>query len=139
MLLLSGIYNSIANKNYFYLVIVLVIATFLFSCSSTIESTKGTKSIIRGYASYYADKFHGKATASGDIYNMNELTAAHKELPFSTRVRVKNLKNGLSVIVRINDRGPFVDGRIIDLSKAAAQAINMIKDGVVEVEITILD
>ncbi|USN51984.1 MAG: septal ring lytic transglycosylase RlpA family protein [Myxococcales bacterium] len=78
-----------------------------------------------GVASWYGPKFHGKKTASGQIYNQNKLTAAHKNLPFGTRVRVLNLRTKQSVIVTINDRGPFHGGRIIDLSKRAAKLINM--------------
>jgi len=88
-----------------------------------------------GQASYYGDEFHGKKTANGEIYNMYELTAAHKTLAFNTKVKVTNLQNNKSVIVRINDRGPFKPGRIIDLSKAAAQKIDLIKYGVVQVKI----
>lgn len=86
-----------------------------------------------GKASYYADKFEGRKTASGKIFQQNKLTAAHKTLPFGTKV--KNLKNGKKVKVTINDRGPFIEGRIIDLSKKAARKINMTRDGVVDVKI----
>ena len=88
-----------------------------------------------GIASYYADKFNGMKTANGEIFDENKLTAAHKTLPFGTMVKVTNLVNGKSVIVRINDRGPFVAGRIIDLSKAAAKKINLIEAGVVKVTV----
>jgi rare lipoprotein A len=86
-------------------------------------------------ASYYANKHVGKKTASGEAYRSNKLTAAHKTLPFGTSVKVTNLSNGKSVVVRINDRGPFIRGRIIDLSKAAARKIDMIKAGVTKVRI----
>jgi rare lipoprotein A len=76
-------------------------------------------------ASWYGPGFHGRLTASGERFNTGALTAAHKSLPFGARVRVVNLNNGRSVVVRINDRGPFIRGRVIDLSKAAAQAIGM--------------
>lgn len=89
----------------------------------------------KGFASFYADSFQGKQTASGEKFNQNKRTAAHKTLPFGTKVKVTNLKNGKSVKVRVNDRGPFVAGRIIDLSKGAARKIDMKKDGVVSVEI----
>ncbi len=92
----------------------------------------------RGQASYYADKFNGKTTASGEKFSNKKLTAAHKTLPFGTMVRVTNLANGKSVDVRINDRGPFVKGRIIDLSKAAAQKIDMLQTGIAEVTIEVL-
>ncbi len=78
-----------------------------------------------GLASWYGHPYHGRHTASGEIYNMYDITAAHRTLPFGTEVRVHNLKNGEDVTVRINDRGPFVEGRIIDLSYTAAQAIHM--------------
>lgn len=91
-----------------------------------------------GMASYYGGKFHGRRTASGERFNMYALTAAHRKLPFGTLVRVTNLNNKRSVKVRINDRGPFIKGRIIDLSYAAAKKIGMLKKGVVKVRITVL-
>jgi rare lipoprotein A len=91
-----------------------------------------------GKASYYGREAHGKATASGEKFNMNALTAAHKTLPFDTRVRVTNRANKKSVVVRINDRGPFVAGRIIDLSYAAAKKIDMLAAGVADVEIVVI-
>ena len=89
-------------------------------------------------ASYYADKYHGRKTSNGEVFNMYDLTAAHKTLPFNTKVKVTNLSNGKSVIVRINDRGPFVKGREIDLSKAAAVKIGMIKSGTAKVSLEII-
>ena len=89
-------------------------------------------------ASYYADKYHGRKTSNGETFNMYDLTAAHKTLPFNTKVKVTNLSNGKSVIVRINDRGPFVKGREIDLSKAAAVKIGMIKSGTAKVSLEII-
>ncbi len=79
----------------------------------------------QGKATWYGPKFHGRKTASGERYNMNRLTAAHKTLPFGTLVEVTNLNNGQSVVVRINDRGPFARGCVIDLSKAAAKQIGL--------------
>lgn len=93
---------------------------------------------LEGEASWYAGKFQGRTTASGEIFDTNELTAAHKTLPFGTVVRVTNLKNRMDVEVRVNDRGPFVEGRIIDLSRAAADAIDMTADGVVPVSLTVV-
>lgn len=93
---------------------------------------------LTGTASYYADKFHGRKTANGEIFNMHDLTAAHKTLPFGTIVRVTNLKNNKSVKLRINDRGPFVKNRIIDLSLAAAKELDMLGTGTAEVRIDIL-
>ena len=89
-------------------------------------------------ASYYADKFHGRKTANGEIFDMYALTAAHKSLPFNTMVKVTNLDNGKSVVVRINDRGPFVAGREIDVSKAAASKLGMLSEGVARVSLQIL-
>jgi len=91
-----------------------------------------------GLASWYGGKFHGRLTASGEVFDTNSFTAAHKTLPFGTIVRVTNLGNGKSVVVRINDRGPFIKGRIIDLSRAAANAIGMIGTGVARVKLDIL-
>jgi rare lipoprotein A len=91
-----------------------------------------------GQASYYADRYHGRTTASGETFDVDALTAAHKSLAFGTVVRVTNLNNGKSVTVRINDRGPYVDGRVIDLSPAAARKIDMIHDGVVPVKLHVL-
>ncbi|MFC5285129.1 septal ring lytic transglycosylase RlpA family protein [Pedobacter alpinus] len=103
-------------------ILLLLLTIFLFSCAPKVTQ--------RGKASYYADKFNGRKTASGEKFRNSKLTAAHKTLPFGTKVKVTNLKNGKTVKVRINDRGPFVAGRIVDLSKKAARKINMDKEGV---------
>ncbi|HET7314340.1 septal ring lytic transglycosylase RlpA family protein [Salinisphaera sp.] len=92
----------------------------------------------RGNASYYAASFNGQTTASGEPYDPHALTAAHRTLPLGSRVRVVNLENDKHVTVRINDRGPFVDGRVIDLSKAAAKKLDMRHDGVVPVTLQIV-
>ena len=91
-----------------------------------------------GEASYYADKYQGRKTANGELFDQKAMTAAHKRLPFGAKVKVTNVSNGKSVIVRINDRGPFVSGRIIDLSKSAFQRIANTNLGVIEVEIEVL-
>lgn len=91
-----------------------------------------------GNASWYGPDFHGKLTSNGEIYNMHDMTAAHKTLPMNTIVKVINKKNGLQAVVRINDRGPFVDTRIIDLSNKAAYAIDMVEEGTAPVSIEIL-
>ncbi|NLG18557.1 MAG: septal ring lytic transglycosylase RlpA family protein [Fibrobacter sp.] len=91
----------------------------------------------KGKASYYCDKLHGRKTASGERYNKQDLTAAHRKLPFNTRVKVTNILTKQSVVVRINDRGPFVKNRVIDVSRAAAEMIGLIKAGVAEVVIEI--
>jgi len=89
-------------------------------------------------ASYYADEFHGKPTASGEIFNMYAMTAAHKTLPFGTRLRVMNFTTAKRVIVTVNDRGPFVEGRQLDLSYGAAKAIGMIRSGTAPVKVDLL-
>ena len=88
-----------------------------------------------GIASWYGHPYHGRRTASGEVYNMNDMTAAHRTLPFRTRVKVHNLENGRDVTVRVNDRGPFVEGRIIDLSFASAQALGMPSTALVRLEV----
>ncbi len=97
------------------------------------DSSNGFKE--RGVASWYGKKFHGRQTSSGVIYDMHAMTAAHKTLPLPTQVRVRNLKNGRSIIVMVNDRGPFVDNRIIDLSFAAATQLDIVSAGTALVEI----
>jgi len=92
----------------------------------------------RGVASWYGRDFHGLATSSGETYNMHALTAAHKTLPIPTWVEVTNLDNGKHVVVKVNDRGPFVDDRIIDLSYAAALELDMVRDGTARVEVRAL-
>lgn len=91
-----------------------------------------------GHASWYGPKFHGKKTASGVIYDQTEFTAAHRNLPLGSKVRVTNLENERSVDVEVNDRGPFISGRIIDLSRAAAKALEMLEDGITRVRIELL-
>ena len=93
---------------------------------------------FRGKCSFYADDFHGKLTSNGETFDMHGLTAAHKTWPINTWIEVKNLENGRTVIVRINDRGPFVGERILDLSLGAAKELRMIESGVIPIEITIL-
>ncbi len=112
----------------------IVVCLLLCSCHRKTAggSSSGTES---GYASYYADKYEGRKTSNGEIFRQRKLTAAHKTLPFGTKVKVTNLSNGQTVRVRINDRGPFIEGRIIDLSKAAAKKVDMISAGVIKVKI----
>lgn len=86
-------------------------------------------------ASWYGPRFHGKLTANGEIYNQMALTAAHKSLPFGTVLEVTNIRNGKSVIVRINDRGPYIEGRDLDLSKGTALALGMVSRGVIKVTV----
>ena len=105
--------------------VVLFGAVLLAACAT--PRRVGGRYVEEGIASWYGPKFHGRRTASGEVFDMHRLTAAHPWLPFGTIVKVTNLENGLSVVVRINDRGPFVKGRIIDLSYAAAKKIRMLR------------
>jgi rare lipoprotein A len=94
--------------------------------------------VEQGIASWYGVPFHGRRAANGEVYDMNQPTAAHKTLPFGSMVRVHNLDNGRQTDVRITDRGPFIDGRIIDLSLAAAQSVDMVRAGIARVRIELL-
>ena len=89
----------------------------------------------KGMASFYSDYYEGRTTANGEIFRHNKTTAAHKTLPFGTKVEVINLKNNQTVVVRVNDRGPFVKGRIVDLTKSAVKELGMLEDGVTKVKI----
>ena len=91
-----------------------------------------------GIASWYGKHFHGRRTASGEIYNMNSATAAHPTLPFGTRVRVTNLANGHSIVLKINDRGPFAKRRIIDVSRRAAQVLHFVQKGTARVRVQLV-
>ena len=94
---------------------------------------------LNGYASYYAEEFNGRPTASGEIYDMHKLTAAHRTLPFNTIVKVYNLDNGRSIQVRINDRGPFKEDRVIDLSLEGAKQLGIIPLGTAPVRLQIIE
>ena len=120
-------------------------ALALASCTSLATTSEDAASQggsaadgVTGVASYYAHEFHGRTTASGESYDENALTAAHRELPFGTRVRVTNLSNDRNVVVRINDRGPFVAGRVIDLSYSAARRLDFIEEGITTVRLEVL-
>lgn len=108
-------------------ILIIVCLVFASSCGKFITEN--------GKASYYGNEFNGRKTASGSVYNKNKLTAAHKTLPFGTVVTVKNTANGKTVKVTITDRGPFVKGRIIDLSEKAALDIDMVNQGVAQVQL----
>jgi len=112
---------------------------FILCCSSAVFAQVNRAKVDTGIASYYADKFHGKKTASGAIFCQDSLTAAHKTLPFGTRVKVTNLRNKEAVIVIVNDRGMAGKKRIIDLSKAAAKQISMLDRGLAKVSVEVLD
>ncbi len=127
-------------------ILLVFLMGFLASCQSVVRyggryesSSSSTGDVREGMATYYANEFHGKKTASGEIYDMNKLTAASVDLPFGTAVRVTNLENRKSVVVRINDRMPKNSkGRIIDVSLAGAKALEMVRSGVVRVRVEVL-
>jgi rare lipoprotein A len=114
------------------IICTIIFLNFIFF---SVKSQKKEAYREKGKASFYSNAFEGKRTASGEIFHQNRFTAAHKSLPFGTWVKVVNLRNKRSVIVLINDRGPFVKGRIIDLSKSAAREIGNLNDGIFHVEI----
>ena len=118
-------------------VLWLVLLLVLTGCASG-RAARFDGSGLRGEASWYGHPHHGKPTSSGEIYDMNKLTAAHRTLPLGTRVLVTNLDNGRTVEVRVNDRGPFKRGRILDLSHAAAKRLGAVGEGVIPVTLKIL-
>jgi len=130
--------------------IALVLASVLLAGSGCLSprpvyrgGMSGAASLVsglsqRGTASFYAEAFHGRRTASGEIYDMNSMTCAHRTLPFGTILDVENLENGSTVTVRVNDRGPYVGGRIIDLSRAAADRLGIIEPGTSEVMLRVV-
>jgi rare lipoprotein A len=118
-----------------------VLVAISMTCGGGIATAKEKSTVVKstaGSASWYGGQFHGRKTANGERFNMNRLTAAHRSLPFGTKVRVTNQKNGKSVVVRINDRGPFVGKRVIDLSRGAANAVGMLGTGVAKVKLDVL-
>jgi len=106
---------------------------------STKQSTGKILLTLEGIASYYAQDFHGKQTSNGETFDMNALTAAHRTFPFGTKVRVTNLENNKTVIVRVNDRGPFKEGRIMDLSLGAAKELDLIRTGTARVRLEVME
>ena len=138
--------KKIPTQRYFFFISILFILIIHYACSSPKYSyyTKepprqpSKKEIQIGVASWYGGDFHGKKTSSGEVYNMYGMTAAHRTLPLGTYVIVKNLENNKSVELKVNDRGPFIKGRIIDLSYAAAKELDMVDSGIamVRVEVT---
>jgi len=110
---------------------------FLDPKASRSPSSDAWKGEMEGLASWYGEDFHGRLTASGEVYDMYKMTAAHKTLPLGTVVKVRNLENGKDVEVRINDRGPFVKGRVIDLSRTAGRAIDIRGAGVAKVKLEV--
>ena len=122
----------------FILLLILFIGVNLDCAAQCCMGSAHGEVIQYGKASYYGDEFHGRKTSSGEIYDKWKYTCAHRKLPFGTKVRVTNLANNKTVIVRVNDRGPFVKGRIIDLSFVAAREIGMLKAGVVKVKVEVI-
>jgi len=127
----------------FLFLLIIFCAVFLQSCYVAPQyynrKTKDSLPTFQiGIASYYADQFHGRKTSNGEIFNMNDATAAHRTMPFGCKVRVTNIFNGRSTVVRINDRGPFRKGRIIDLSKSAAEKIGVVENGIAPVKLEII-
>ncbi len=122
-------------------VLLICLALLLFGCSGITSKNDAprTGDNETGKASFYAMKYQSRKTASGERFDQSANTAAHKKLPFGTKVKVTNIKNGKSVIVRINDRGPFVSGRIIDLSRSAFSSIGNTSAGVIDVKIEVVD
>jgi len=118
---------------------ISVIMILFLLCGGGLLAQKSATPVIKGKASFYADWFDGRLTANGEFFSQKAYTAAHKTLPFGTWVQVKNLDNNKSVYLRINDRGPYVKGRIIDLSKAGAEAIGDLDQGIFNVEIRIVE
>ena len=117
------------------LILVSSSCTFLFGKKNDTSSTKAGKYSEKGIASYYGDKYEGRPTASGEKFRQKLLTAAHRTLPFGTMVTVTNLKNNKKIRVRINDRGPFKKGRIIDVTRKGAEMLDFVREGLTEVKI----
>tara|TARA_Y100000748_G_scaffold85672_1_gene70926 strand:+ start:571 stop:1071 length:501 start_codon:yes stop_codon:yes gene_type:complete len=146
-----------------YILIVFLIIGIFFNCSSSpryksenfntksnvkkkanktrgsSKSNKKHRKVLKGVSSYYAEDFHGKLTANGEVYDMYGLTAAHKTLPLNTICRVTNLTNQKSLILRINDRGPYIKGRILDCSYGAAQKLDFVNQGTTKVKIEVIE
>jgi rare lipoprotein A len=129
-----------SNCRWITLAVLFVILLALTGCAKKAKIAKPPKigSTETGIASWYGHPYHGRRAANGEVYDMEKLTAAHRTYPFDTWVRVKNLSNDRTVDVRIQDRGPFIRGRIIDLSHAAAREIEMIGPGVTKVKLTVI-
>lgn len=119
--------------------IIIATGAFRNQVDSEPEAKQPSGEVIDGDISFYANELAGEKTASGDVYDPNMLTAAHRNLPMGTKVQVENLENNKKVTVEINDRGPYADGRKLDVSKKAAKQLGFVKDGETRAEITILD
>ena len=127
-----------SGASFLRLLLLLLGVVGLSACGAALSKNAQVGDSESGAATWYGKQHHGGPTASGERFNMYALTAAHRTLRFGAQVRVENLRNGLSVVVRINDRGPYGRGRIIDLSYAAAQRLDMLQAGVVPVRLRVL-
>lgn len=137
----------------FKLGLVLCLALALgFGCSNSVRFTsdflptkkvKQTQTVANGTifygkVSYYGKKFHGRLTSNGETFDMNDMTCAHRSMPFGTKLKITNLRNEKSVVVRVNDRGPFIATRIVDLSKGAATKLDMLQEGVADAKVEVV-
>jgi len=129
-------YRGISTRQLARVALATLVIAVLYAGCVTSRSARGYYQV--GPASWYGREYHGRPTASGERFNMRAMTAAHQTLPLGTRVKVTNLENGRAVVVRINDRGPFLKGRIIDLSWGAARRLGMVEKGVVKVGLQLL-
>ncbi len=131
--------------NFYYKILLFTVCGFLLSsCGMTrrgadLSTSEEKRALENGVASWYGPNFHGKLTANGEVYDMNGVSAAHRTLPFGTILLVENLDNGKTVQVRVNDRGPYAKNRIIDLSKGAAEKIDMIGPGTARVRLYLME
>ena len=116
-------------------IVTLAVLFFLFPFVSYVSAQEFRQ---YGNASWYGNSFHGRPTASGESYDMHEFTGAHRDLPFGTVIKVKNLRNGKEVVVRVNDRGPYIKSRIVDLSRAAASMLGIVSRGTARVSIEVI-
>jgi rare lipoprotein A len=129
-------YGGISLRQFAKVVAFVLAVAVVYAGCVTSRGGRGYYQV--GYASWYGREYHGRHTANGERFNMRAMTAAHQSLPFGTRLRVTDLKTGRSVVVRINDRGPFRKGRILDLSYGAARRLGIVEEGVVQVGLQIL-
>ncbi|MGB9771311.1 MAG: septal ring lytic transglycosylase RlpA family protein [Candidatus Kapaibacteriota bacterium] len=136
------------QTRFYNILLLLNLFSFISGCSSIVffsavygtHNKKHSKGYVEeGFASFYSNDFVGLKTASGEVFNPEDLTAAHRSIPFGTLVKVTNLKNGRQIVVKVNDRGPFVEGRIIDLTRRAAELLDVKNQGVTMVRIEIVE
>ncbi|SFG71839.1 septal ring lytic transglycosylase RlpA family protein [Pontibacter chinhatensis] len=127
------------NRKCFIFLVVIFLFIGFSQPTFALDNNSSQAKVQQGEASWYGSRYHGRKTSSGEIYNKNKMTAAHKTLPFGTVVKVTNLDNNQWVIVRINDRGPFVGDRIIDVSEAAAQKLDFHSQGIGNVKVEVLE